>query len=199
MVITSIFQKLSLVAPVIMGLFIFSEAMTAFKIVAILLTLLSIILINYPFTKTGDERSNFQKYWYWPPLVFFGSGLIECVLFYIQETGKLASGGIAFVSLLFLMAGCWGMLFILFTKKFRFTLRDIMAGICIGIPNFFTIYLIIKGLEIGWDGSVLFPLNNGGVIFMTALVGIFFFMEKFNRVNYFGLFLALMAVILISI
>jgi len=198
MIITSVFQKLSLVAPVILGLVLFGEAWSPIKILAICLTLVSIILINY--TSKADEEmvAIMKQYWYWPLLVFFGSGLIEMTLFYAQETGKIEDAGLAFTSNLFFMAGCWGLVFLLITRKWQITIRDVIGGIAIGIPNFFTIYLIMKGLADGWEGSVLFPLNNVGVIFLTAVVGILAFNEKLNTMNKIGLLLALVSVVLIS-
>jgi len=198
MIITSVFQKLSLVAPVILGLVIFGEEGTWIKYLAIVLTIISIILINYTSSKDSKMTAAIKQYWYLPLLVFFGSGLIESVLFYAQEAGKVKDAGLVFTSNLFFMAGCWGILFMIVTGRLRFTSRDVLGGILIGIPNFFTIYLIMKGLADGWEGSVLFPLNNVGVIFFTAILGIIVFREYLNRWNMLGLVLALVSVVLIS-
>lgn len=195
-VVTGIFQKLSLVVPVILGLLVFQETSSTTKIIGILLTLIAIVLINIRLETEADE--NFKRYWYWPLLVFFGSGLIEAILFYTQETGKVVDTGVQFVTTLFLMAGCWGLIYSLVTNQFRFSKREVIFGILIGVPNFFTIYLIIRGLELGWDGSVLFPLNNVGVILVTALIGIFYFRERMNLINYIGLAVSLVAILLIS-
>lgn len=197
MIITSVFQKLSLIAPFILGLLFFNESGSAPKYAAIVLTILAIVLINIPSEKT-EAMTEAKKYWYWPLLVLFGSGLIECMLFYVQETGKVENAGIDFVTTLFFGAGCLGFLFMLVTRKLNVTWKDILAGVMVGIPNFFTIYLLVKGLEMGWDGSVLFPVNNVGVIFFTAIIGILIFKEKLNKLNYAGLLLAIISVALIS-
>ena len=36
----------------------------------------------------------------------------------------------------------------------------IIAGIVLGVPNFFSIYLIIVAISEGWEGSKFFPYNN---------------------------------------
>jgi len=199
MVITSVFQKLSLVFPVLVGLLFFGEASDAVKLFAIVLTVIAIVLINLPHKKSDADNSEVRKYWYWPIIVLLGSGLIESTLFYVQETGKVVDAGVAFVTILFFLAGCWGSIFILLTGALaKIKLRDVIAGVLIGIPNFFTIWLLIKGLELGYEGSVLFPLNNVGVIFFTALIGIFIFRERMSKFNYLGLALAIGAVYLIS-
>lgn len=195
MVITSIFQKLSLIAPVTIGLVFFSEAITSWKIIGIVLTIIAIILVS---VKGKTSQNSITEYWYLPILVFFGSGLIECVLFILQEKGMVEEAGLAFSSTLFLLAGSWGVLYILIKQSFPITRNEIAAGVMLGIPNFFTIYLIIKGLELGWEGSVLFPLNNVGVIICTAIIGVIIFKEKLTRLNIIGLFCSLLAVFLLS-
>lgn len=199
MIITGIFQKLSLIIPVILGLLFFDESASIFKYIAIGLTFVAILLINMTKGQNEELLEQAKRYWYWPLLVFFGSGLIEGVLFYVQETGRVVDAGIDFVSILFFMAGCWGLLFMILTNQLKsVTMKDVIAGVLIGVPNFFTIYLLIKGLEIGWDGSVLFPVNNVGVIALTAVIGMIVFKEKLTSYNLAGLAIAMIAVVLIS-
>lgn len=195
MVITSIFQKLSLIAPVMLGLIFFSEVATQYKLIGILLTILAIILVSY---QGKVKNKGLREYWYLPILVFFGSGLIECMLFFIEEKGYVSNAGLRFASTLFLLAGVWGLVMILIKLRLPFSRQDLIAGVLIGIPNFFTIYLIIKGLELGWDGSVLFPMNNVGVIVLTSIIGLFLFREKLNSMNKLGLVLSIFAVYLLS-
>lgn len=198
MIITSIFQKLSLIFPVLAGLLFFSEQASTLKLIAIPLTVMAIIMSNFPDKKNENAVKAIKRFWYLPILVLFGSGLIEVLLFYVQQSGKVGEAGLNFTSLLFVMAGIWGLLFLIIKGKLSFRPREVIAGICIGIPNFFTIYLLIKGLEIGWDGSVLFPVNNVGTIFFTAIIGILIFKERLTKINYIGLVLAIVAVYFIS-
>ncbi len=197
--VTSVFQKLSLVAPAMVGIVMFGEPGNPKKYFALLLAIVSILLINYSDESDPKLAARMKKYWYWPLIVFFGSGLIESILFYAQETGQLEDAGLVFTSNLFFMAGCWGSLFVLLRGRFDIKWKDVVAGICLGIPNFFTIYLIIVALESGWDGSSFFPLINVGVILGTAVVGISIFLERFNKVNIMGFICALLVVVLISL
>ena len=199
MIITSIFQKLSLVFPVLMGVLLFHESLNTANKMALPITFAAIVLSNLPNRKYQETVDAMKKYWYLPVLVFAGSGLIEVSLFYAQETGKIGDHGMQFTSCLFGFAGLWGLTFLAALKKLRFSPREILAGIMIGIPNFFSIYLLIRGLELGWKGAILFPVNNVGVIFFTAVVAILFFHEKLSKANYLGLILALTAVVLFAI
>ena len=84
-------------------------------------------------------------------------------------------------------------------KSLRFNRNELVAGILIGVPNFFTIYLIVLCLDRGWKGAVLFPTNNVGTIFFTAMIAIFVFKERLSLANHLGLILALASVLLFSL
>ena len=199
MIVTSIFQKLSLVFPVIIGLVFYHEAATVYKIVGIILSMIAIVLINISDKSDMDVMEKVKKYWYWPFLVLMGSGIIEVLLFYVEVTNKVNESQLAFVTTLFFLAGCWGLIYMIISRKLGIKKQDLIAGIAIGIPNFFTIYLLIYALKIGWQGSVLFPINNLGVIIFISIIGIIYFKEKLIPANYLGLAMALIAVVFISI
>ena len=199
MVITSIFQKLSLIFPVIIGIFFFDELGNWNKYLAIFLAILAIILSNIPQENASKELSKIKKYWYLPLLVFIGSGIVEVTLFYAQEKEYIGPASLDFTSVLFSLAACWGFVFLALRKDLNFRKQEILGGILLGIPNFFTIYLLVKGLELGWEGSILFPLNNVGTIFFTAVVGLIIFKEQFSKLNYLGLLFAIASVVLISL
>ncbi|HMS99464.1 MAG TPA: EamA family transporter, partial [Saprospiraceae bacterium] len=102
---------------------------------------------------------------------------------------------------LFFFAGLSGLLFVLFQDLktgSSWKKKDIIAGICLGIPNFFSIYLIVVLLSDGWQGSILFPMLNVAIILITTLVGLFVFKEDFNRNRKAGIVLAILAIILLS-
>ena len=199
MVITSIFQKLSLVFPVIVGVLLFKENLSVANKIAIPLTIIAIILSNMPDKSQMATVEAFKIFWYLPFLVLFGGGLIEVSLFYAQETGQLGSEGLHFTSALFGLAGLWGLLMLTIKKSLRFNRNELVAGILIGVPNFFTIYLIVLCLDRGWKGAVLFPTNNIGTIFFTAMMAIFVFKERLSLANHLGLILALASVLLFSL
>ena len=198
LIITSICQRLSLIFPVVVGILIFNESLSFLKLLAVLMAIASIVLINIPDHKSENNLEILKKYWYIPFLVLFGNGAIELTLFYAEQYNHVKGANLDFVSVLFLLAGVWGFLYMLIFRKGFFTWKDIIAGITLGIPNFFTIYLLVRALETGWEGSVLFPINNVAVLALTTLIGLYFFKEHLNKYNIAGLLLALIAVVLIT-
>ena len=74
-----------------------------------------------------------------------------------------------------------------------------IAGISLGVPNFFSIYLLLLALQQGWGGSVVFPVNNVGVLVMAAIFGIVLFKERLIPIRIWGFALAVLAIVLITI
>jgi uncharacterized membrane protein len=81
----------------------------------------------------------------------------------------------------------------------KFHSRHVIAGIVLGIPNFGSIYFILKMLEQGWEGSVFFPINNVGVILLSTAVALIIFKEQLSRLNIIGIVLAILGIVLISL
>ena len=66
--------------------------------------------------------------------------------------------------------------------------------------NFFNILFYLKAHRAMADNpSTVFAAMNIGVIILGSLVGIFIFKEKLNKLNYWGLSLALAAILLITL
>ena len=119
----------------------------------------------------------------------------------MNETGLASSLDIDFIASLFFFAGCFGIIFVLFDYKINgttFRKKEIIAGIALGVPNFFTIYLLLQVLANGMDGSVVFPINNVGILLTTAILGLYFFNEKFNAQKLIGFSMAILSIILVA-
>ena len=67
-----------------------------------------------------------------------------------------------------------------------------------GVPNFFSIYYILKAISEGWEGSEFFPYNNISIIALSAVIAYLFFKEKLSVANIVGVLLAIVAIGLIA-
>lgn len=195
--IASIFQRMTMIVPTIVAITFFNESYTWIKIVGILLAILAILLIN------RDKNTHTEgKNWTFPIMVFIGSAIIETCLYYVDVKGIVHNGDTYFTAGLFLMAGMYGVFILLFDmikNKKKFQLKSIVAGIILGIPNFFTIQLILKSLSSGLGAATVFPIINVGILLTSALFGLILFSEKFNKFKIAGLALAVFAIVLIAI
>ncbi|MEE9440026.1 MAG: DMT family transporter [Saprospiraceae bacterium] len=200
-VIGSIFQKMSLIAPAIIAIMLYGESSNLTKIIGITLAILSIFLISLD--KNTDNKSKASvSLWILPIGTFIGSCIIDSGLFYINKVNLVDSMSIDFIATLFFFAGILGSLFILYeyikTKK-TFRKKEIFAGIMLGVPNFFSIYFLLKVLSNGMDASVVFPINNVGILSLTALIGWTLFKESFTIRKLIGFVFALISIALLSL
>jgi len=71
-VIGSLFQKMSLLFPVVAAMLFFGEEVVAMRVLGIALAVLSIIIINLPSGGKDGEVNALRKYWYLPLLTLLG-------------------------------------------------------------------------------------------------------------------------------
>ena len=194
-------QKLSLILPVVIALLFFDEPLTTWKLPGLLAAIGAVVYIN----ANGSPRLpklNASTALSLPLLTWLGSSAVDLSLFLSEKYQAAQGHNLLFTASLFFFAGLSGLLFVIvqdFKTGSSWKKKDILAGICLGIPNFFSIYLIVVLLSDGWQGSILFPMLNVAIILMTTLVGLFIFKEDFSRNRKAGIILAIFAIILLSL
>jgi uncharacterized membrane protein len=199
--LTTTAMKLSLILPVMTSIYFFNEAVSWQKIVGIIFTIIAIYLIA--FRKDSGGVKNYGWLAILPFLTWLGSSFVDESLFLVEKT-KLADGaGLKFTSAVFMSAGFVGVLFFIgmvLTKKTKFDLKSWLSGIfLLGLPNFFSIYLILVVLQEGWEASVAFPLMNISVILLSTFFGILVFNERLDQKGIIGVGLSIIAIYLLSV
>ncbi len=201
--ITAILQRMSLLMTVIFALIYFDESLSLSKILGLICAFLSIIFVNYkPSDKDQSKIIRSVFFWFLPFYVFFSSGVIEIILQYVELEVAGASADPQFISVIFCVAmiiGLVGLIGGLISGKINWSTKSMLAGFCLGIPNYFSIYFIMRALGAGYEGSYFFPVNNVAIIALATLIAFVFFKEKLSKINIFGVLLALLAITLISI
>ncbi|MEJ2163763.1 MAG: EamA family transporter, partial [Robiginitalea sp.] len=82
----------------------------------------------------------------------------------------------------------------------RFNGRNLLGGLVLGIPNYFSVYFLLRALQFeGLNSASVFALNNVSIVMLTTLLGIFFFREQVRPKNWIGVGLAVVSILLISI
>ena len=180
--ISSLSSKMSLVIPVTAGFFLQNDDPSILKIGAIIMAIFSIYLT---ISKKEDKNGPI----YLAVILFFGAGILDTSLSLIQfnflETDKEFN---LFTSTIFFIAFLCGSITLLITNQ-KLKIKNIIAGITLGIPNFFSIYFLLKTLDTN-DSSILFPILNIGVVTLSALIGWKIYSENLTAKNWAGLVLA---------
>ncbi len=197
--ITSVTVKMSLVIPVVFAIWLFQETLNAPKIIGIILALVGVFLITYQ--KKG-ERKGGNKNVLFLVILFIGSGVLDATINYLE---KFALGDLSpalFTAIGFGIAGCIGIVVLsiaVVLKKQRIALRNLIGGIVLGIPNFFSIYFLIMAIRQPYDDSITYALNNVGIVLFSYLLGILLFKESTSAVKLIGGVTAIAAIVLMSV
>ncbi|WP_158841863.1 EamA family transporter [Polaribacter sp. L3A8] len=197
--VASVAGKMSVVIPVVFGVILYDESVTFFKVLGILIALISVYLAS-----VKEEKSTLNKAGLlFPVLLFFGSGIIDTTLKYIEVSFVQKNETALFSGSLFGFAAFFGLLILLIKslkKREPFGLKNIIAGIILGVPNYFTIVFLIKAMQTsGFESSTLFTVNNVSVVVVSTLVGLLLFKEKFSLKNKIGVALAILGIVLVTI
>ena len=70
-------------------------------------------------------------------------------------------------------------------------------GLILGLLNFGATYFLLLAMS-HFESSVLFPTVNMSVVVLSALTGLILFHEKLSRVNWIGIGLAVLAILMIT-
>jgi drug/metabolite transporter (DMT)-like permease len=212
--VSSIMQKMSLILSVPFGIFMFSDSFSLLQTVGLFLAFSAIVLTNLKFKTATDDAQTAAElptdtepiptfYWIFPILSLFTSGAIESVLRYAEhfQLGNDSQVSATFTLVSFGIAGVFGMLFLLIQRargKIKIHFRDFVAGIFLGIPNYFAIYFLIMAFE-GQDKSVILPIYSVSIITISVFLGYILFKEQLSRLNLVGVSLAIASILLISL
>lgn len=189
---TDIFQRLSLIIPVILSFWLFHEIFTWSKLAAIALAFISIVLLLY---KKSTKDGNFNTFYL--IAIFIGYGTVD-TLFKILATNKNIPY-IAALFLVFIFCAIVSGLY-LFLSRGKIQKKFFFYGLILGILNFSNIYFYMKAHKIFSDSPTLvFITMNLGVIVGGSLIGKFYFKENLSKNAVIGIVLAVISVILLAL
>jgi drug/metabolite transporter (DMT)-like permease len=196
--VASVASKMSVIIPIILGVFLYDETLGSVKILGIIIALIAVYFTSKKETGEIQQASNLV----FSILVFIGAGTIDSSLKYLQ-TFHVPSNQIGlFSSVTFFCAFSVGILILVFLSlkgKIKFAGRNILGGIALGLPNFFSLYYLVKMLEAkAFESATLFTIHNIAIVLVSTFVGILFFKERISMRNALGIGLALFALFLVT-
>ena len=194
--ISSVANKMSFIIPVVAAVLLYNETLSGLRIVGVLGALFAVGMVTFPKQGVDIER----KYLALPLIIFFGSGLLDTIFNYVKNNQLGANEVEVFCASLFFVSAVLGCSIVLGMRLFKgktLATKSIVAGLALGIPNYFSIHFLLLGLK-GMPGSEFFPINNTGIVLLSTLLAIVLFSEKLSKLNWAGIVLALFSIILIA-
>lgn len=197
--VVSVATKMSVAIPVLFGIFLYNESTGFIKITGIIFALFAVYLTSI---KKKEGITIRKRNLIFPLLVFFGSGIIDTTLKYLETTYVAEQDVARFTSTIFGIAGCIGITILLIQKikgSLDLNLKNLLGGIALGIPNFGSIYFLVLALRSGGvESSTIFPLNNVAIVMVSTFLGILLFKERMFPKNWIGIAFAVISIILIA-
>ena len=195
----SVATKMSLALAVLFSVFKYKESLGLLRGTGILMALAAV----YFTTLKKGNASVRQKGLFLVAGVFLGSGLIDIGLKYMEDTYVPPKELSLFSSSIFGAAASIGIIIIIvrtISGNFSINIRNCIAGIVLGIPNYFSIYYLLKALKNdNFDSSAIFTINNVAIVLFSTLLGLVFFKEKLGPKNWLGIAMAMLSIILVAL
>lgn len=194
--VSMVAAKLSVAIPVVYALFFFNESLGWLKLVGIVLSLLAVYFISQ-----SSQTSTQKGLWYLPLYVFIGSGCIDTLLNIINKNYIPPFDTNHILSFVFLTAFIFGgslLVFQLIKGQQQITLKNVLWGVALGIPNYLCMYFLLKTLGAFTEASIVLPINNIGIVLTTTLVGLLWFREHLSKINWLGFVIAIVSIVILS-
>ncbi|MGV3603229.1 MAG: hypothetical protein ACO1N1_18575 [Dyadobacter fermentans] len=205
----SLAGNMSLVIPVLFGLFVFrnnNKDFTALNYIGLVLALVALALgaiqrSPKATTATAGKAAK-QALWIFPVLTFFAAGTNNTLINFLSS--KYYPAGQITV---FMIIACFGAIVIgtsilvyrIAAHGHKLKFRSVVGGLVLGVPNFVSLYFLLLALAaFGNSAAYVFPIYNILTMLVSALAARVLYKERLNTLNKWGLVLAVAAIVLIS-
>ncbi len=189
-VLSATFMKLGLLVPLFMSVLFFGEKPGILQVVGILLAVIAIVLIHY------EKEETVMRFRIGLPLLLLAGGCSDIMSKIFEETGpQRFSDLFLFVTFVMAVILCTGLMLL---RRERPSAKDVLFGILIGIPNYFSARVILRAIG-QLPAVIVFPTYNAGALVAVSLAGILLFHEKLGRRQWCAVGIILAAIVLLNL
>ena len=190
-VLSASFMKLGLLVPIAVSILFFGEEPGIFHIIGFVIAIAAIILINYDPEKASPAGSRLGLI---ALLLVGGFGDVMAKLY--QELGN---PDLSAQFLLYTFAGALVLsLILMIRKKERPGKAELLFGILVAIPNYFSSKFLLAALA-ELEAVITYPCYNVGTIMVATLAGIFLFREQLRKRQWIAMGAILVALVLLNL
>ena len=177
--------------PIIAAVLLFQERMKWLQLAGTILAAAAIVLIN---RSKGEDGASGKKHWL--AVLLLVSGVSDTMANVFDKTGP------AGLKNLYLFCTFFAALLIAFAlalqKQQRITAADLLCGLLIGIPNYYSARFLLLSLG-SLPAVVVYPVFNVGTIIVITAVGAAFFRERLSGHKKFALLLILASLVILNL
>lgn len=190
-VMSTTFMKLGVLVPTLMAIFIFREMPKAIHIIGILIAVCAIVLIHFEKDALSESKNKI-----WLLLLLFLSGFTDSMANTFEKLGDERTKDIY----LFLTFGVAFLIALVITicKKEKVSGRDVLFGILIGIPNYYSARFLLASLA-HVPAVVVYPVYSVATIVTVMIVGVLAFRERMGKKKMIAMGLIFLALVLLNL
>ncbi|MCS7018208.1 MAG: hypothetical protein RMJ87_03670 [Cytophagales bacterium] len=203
--ITTLAAKMSLIVPVLFNLWWMPDnRLSATTYAGIVLTFPALWLAS---AKRSTVQLHHQQRTtvattLLPVAVFVAGGMVDTTVNWANSRLQHEWQQAVFAIASFGAAGICGLAVLIFrmiTYREYLTWRSVAGGVALGVPNYFSIYLLLQALSaFNNNGAWLFPLYNILIILVASAGSVLLFGERLSFINLIGMTIAIIALTLLA-
>ena len=185
------FMKLGVIIPTLIAIFIFKEQPSINQIIGIILVVISIIAINYK-----KDNFEFKKFGYLLILLLIESGINDSMSNIFDKMGNTNYKDIFLLTIFVSALIC--AIIVCLLKKVRIHKEEIIYGILVGIPNYYSARFLLLALK-DVEAIIAFPAYSVGTIVLISILGLLLFKEKLSKQKMISILIILVSLVLLNI
>lgn len=190
-VLAATFMKLGVLIPTIMAVVVFKETPGWTRILGICLSIIAIIMINFEKESIHEGKKKSLLI-----VLLILSGCTDAMANIYEQIGA-ASLKDVYLMVTFIVAFIFAMILAIGGKE-RMGIKDLLFGMLIGIPNYFSARFLLLALG-SVDAVLVYPMYSVATIIVVTLAGITIFREKISKKKIEALGLIIVALYLLNI
>lgn len=188
-ILTSLFNKLGILIPVVVSIIMFKEIPTIIQVIGFIIAVFAIVYMNYDKENAGEFKFGLLY-------LLFVAGITDCMSKIFEVYGNAVLSN-QFLLYTFLSAFITCMI-VVFINKQTFTIEEIKYGICMGVPNYLSSKFLLMALH-SILAVIVYPTFSVGTIVVITLTGLLLFKEKISKKQIVSLFAILLALALLNL
>lgn len=185
-VLSATFMRLGVLVPTVFSVLAFGEMPVNTQVIGFAIAIVAILMISL---EKGQKKADFKI-----GLIFLllGSGSADAMSKVYQEIGVKEAEN-QFLCYTFLMAFILCVFYMIW-KKQKIGKWEIVAGVFVGIPNYYSARFLLKALG-SVPAVVACPTYSVATIFVISLIGVLCFKERLSKKQTYAMALILIALV----
>lgn len=193
--LATVSARLSVIIPVLFSIIFFDEQPNIKMFIGFTLALITLYFFYLSLKNHGATSNSNSKYFYLF-ILLLGIGTVDFSMKIFEKTFPPIEKG-TFVFLIFFFAFVYTLLKV-GVQKVKFDKETYRIGLILGLPNVLAIHFVLAALS-ELPAIVVFPIQNIGVIVVTAITAYIIWKEKINLYGRIALIIGIVAIIMLKL